>query len=157
MPGENDDVIKLYWRVEQKCRKYTRIFTYYIFVNQSMYMTAIILSIYSMLNNDYDTSKWLLAWSVPFDTKNLSVLQWYLLWSVQFGFGLAYSTSALTVTAYFVCGCFYIDGLCDHFEFLVQSTNADLDVKNGEWSSDRIECIKVKLCKAIDVQEKIYE
>lgn len=150
----------MYWRVEQKCRKYTKIFTYYIFINQSMYMTAIILSVLSMLNGDFDTSKWLLAWSVPFDTQNLTVFQWYLLWFAQFGFGLAYSSSALTVTSYFVCGCFYIGGLCDHFEFLINSITEDFHVKGSEWSSVGIELsfnIRMKLCKAIDVHEKIYE
>lgn len=122
-----------------------------------MYMTAIILSILSMLNGDFDTSKWLLAWSVPFDTQHLTVLEWYLLWFAQFGFGLAYSSSALTVTSYFVCGCFYIGGLCEHFEFLINSTTEDLHVANSGWSSERIGRIRMKLCKAIDVHEKIYE
>lgn len=120
-------------------------------------MAAIVVSILSMLVGDFDTSQWMLPWSVPFDTQNLTVLQWYLLWFTQFSFGLAYSSSTLTVTSYFVCGCFYIGGLCAHFEYLLNSTSEDLHVDDSGWSSERIERIRSKLCKAIGVHEKIYE
>lgn len=151
----------MYWSIEQKCRKYTKIIACYIILNQSMYTAAIVVSVCSMVNGDFDTSNWLLPWSVPFDTINLSVLQWYLLWFTQFSFGLAYSSSTLTVTSYFVCGCFYIDGFYQHFKFLIHSISNDLKfyhkAANENDREKKAQCIKDKLFKAIDIHTKIYE
>lgn len=126
-----------------------------------MYTAAIIVSVCNMLNGDYDTSKWLLPWGVPFDTDNLTVFQWYMLWFTQFNFGLAYSTSTLTVTSYFVCGCCYLSGLCDHFAFLLETIKIDLVSNRNEENpikfEARIQLIKEKLCKAVDVHSKVYE
>lgn len=159
--GDELEIIDLYWKIEQKCRKYTKIISCYIILNQSMYTAAVIVSVYDMLNNNYDTSNWLLPWGVPFDTANLSVFQWYLLWFTQFSFGLAYSSSTLTVTSFFVSGCLYLGGLCDHFTFLTESIGNDFKLNENENNlvkyNIRIQLIREKLCKAIRVHMNLNE
>lgn len=159
--GCDPEIIDLYWKIEQKCRKYTKVISCYIILNQSMYTAAIIVSVCDMLNNNYDTSNWLLPWGVPFDTDNLTVFQWYLLWFEQFSFGLAYSSSTLTVTSFFVSGCLYLGGLCDHFAFLFKSIENDLKLNENEKNiyklNIRRQLIKAKLCKAIRVHMNLYE
>lgn len=126
-----------------------------------MYTAAIIVSVCDMLNNNFDTSNWLLPWSVPFDTDHLSVLQWYLLWFEQFSFGVAYSLSTLTVTAFFVSGCIYIGGLCDHFRYIINSIKETIrsnqNEKNPNKYQIRINQIQEKLCAAIRIHMNIYE
>lgn len=159
--AKDQDVTNLYWRIEQKCRKYTKIISCYLILNQSMYTAAIIMSVFDMLNGDYDTSKWLLPWGVPFDTNNLTAFQWYMMWFTQFSFGLAYSTSTITVTSYFVCGCCYLSGLCEHFTFLLETIRTVLVSNRNEENRikhlARVQLMKEKLCKAIDVHSKVYE
>lgn len=158
---QQKDIINLYWNVEQKCRKFTKIIGCYIWLNQSMYAAAIVVSVLSMMNRDFDTSKWILPWGVPFDTNDLSIFSWYLLWFSQFGYGFAYSSSTISVATYFVCCCFYIGGLYDHFGFLIESIKNDLELNQSEENDEnrhkRIQLIKEKLGKAVCVHAKMYE
>lgn len=126
-----------------------------------MYAAAIVVSVCGMLNGDYDTSKWLLPWSVPFDTNNLTVFQWYLLWFTQFSFGFAYSSSTLTVTSFFVCGCFYLTALCDHFTFLIETIKSYLEINQNEEKpveqKRAAQVIGEIFCEAIELHNRIYE
>lgn len=161
VPEHDEQIYYIYFNTEQKCRQFTKNFVKFIFINQQMYLAAMIFSIYSMIVGNFDTSTWILPFKcwVPFNTE--SVYGYYLHWFIQFSMGMAYSSSQVTITAYFVCCCYYIVAICDHYKFVMQTikteTDKNLDEKNPLLYQKRNCEIKKKLLEAIDIHVKAYE
>ncbi|XP_031617477.1 odorant receptor 4-like [Contarinia nasturtii] len=160
--AENDEqVASIHWNTEQNCRQFTAKFMKFVFANQSMYAASLLFSFYCMIVNNFDTSTWILPFTlwVPFNTEHL--LGWYLLLFIQFSMGMAYSMSQVTITAYFVCCCNYIGAICEHFNLLMNSVRADvefnLNEKNPHLHQNRCREIERKLATAVSIHEKAYD
>lgn len=126
-----------------------------------MAVVSLFFSIYSVYVGNVDTSKYYLPFrfAVPWNTK--PYFGWFMLWFYNLNAGIVYAAVIASVTAYFVCCCFYINGICDHFDLLIYSLEEDLE--RNQFENDPIKyqklCRKVKetLCKAIDSQVKALE
>lgn len=161
VPDHDEQIYQIYWDTEQKCRKFTQMFVKFIFFNQQMYAAAMIFSIYCIIEGNFDISTWVLPFKcwAPFNTE--TVFGYYVMWMIQFSMGLAYSSSQVTITAYFVCCCYYIVAICDHFKFLIKSFNVEvetnLEEKNPLVYQKKNREIQEKITEAIDVNVKAYE
>lgn len=148
--ADDDEIYKMYWKNEQKCRKFTKIMTYYVLLHQSIVMACLFYSIYCITVGNLDTSTWVIAFNivVPFDTQSL--FGWYLQWLIQLSMSISYVLSVVSVTSYFVCCCFYIQTICDHFDMLVKS----IEQKDGEIGERTQE---KKIIEAIEIHVKVFE
>lgn len=127
----------------------------------SLYVLPFIAFVRSLLNNDYDSSKLLLPWVVPFDSDNLSSLQWFILWCIEFGYGIAYSYGTFMVMAFFIGGCYYLVSLCDQFKFLTKLIETDFELSQNEKNPKKYQAILRKIeanqYKSIDIHSKVFE
>lgn len=149
----------IYWRVEQKCKKYTKLIGCYPL--KLMFVAAFIYSIYCIWSGNHDTSTWVLPYtiSVPFDTKPIH--GWYMLWVIETNIGVTYALSMITISSFFVCCCFYIAGICEHFDFLMVSLNEITESIRNEKNPIKIKKqhleMKRKLAQAINIHINIFE
>lgn len=123
---------EIYWKAEQRCRKHAKIMACYPLLQQIMYVSALYVSISSIIAGVYDTSAWSLPFQmcVPFNTEKFS--GWYLLWFIQLNESLTYAYCMIATTLYFVCCCFYIGALCDHLDYLFREIKNEMDVCQNE-------------------------
>ncbi|XP_055295179.1 uncharacterized protein LOC129564952 [Sitodiplosis mosellana] len=161
IPDDDEQTYYLYWNTEQKCRDFSAKFVKFIVVNQLMFVAALFFSIYCMIVGNFDTSTWILPFEcwVPFSTE--TPYGYYLKWFIQFSMGIAYSSSQVTITAYFVCCCHYIVSICDHYKFVMKLIGLETE-KNQEEKSPLIHQkrnyeIRRKLAEAINIHMKSYE
>lgn len=152
-------IFNIYWAIEQKCRKCTKIIAFYPLI--MMFVAAAFYSIYCILTGNLDTTTWILPYklSVPFDTRTIH--GWYCLWFIQTNVGISYSVVMVTISTYFACCCFYIDGICEHFDYLIHSINQHME-SNGEMENaslirKMILNMKITLSEAVIVHNKIFE
>lgn len=132
----------------------------WVVINHTMTFISLIISIVSILMGKYDTSKWILPLDlvVPFNTE--SVFGWYWLWFYNLQLNIAYSVCLALTISHFICGCFYICGICEHSHFLVQSLK---NLKSVQTEDDGIKNqkrnlqIKQTLCEFIDTQNNVFE
>lgn len=137
------EVMKIYEKNEEKCRKNTKTMGFYIFVNQSTYITASLYSVYCMFSGNWDTTTWPLPFhfAVPFNEN--TILGWYLVCIAQFSVSLCYALSLISVSSYFFCSCNYIAAICDHFSSLLHSIAAMFEPEqetNGFENVQKLSC-----------------
>lgn len=155
----DDEILKIYWKTEEKCRKVTKLMPCYPLI--LMFVAAVIYSIYCMLTGNRDTTTWILPYRmiVPFDT--VSIHGWYLLWFIQSNVGFSYSVVMVTISSYFACCCFYIQTLCDHFEYLIDSLKniVEENPAKGNVSLSERKRLKMKetLSQAVCIHIKTFE
>lgn len=115
---QDGDVFEKYWNIELKCRRVTRIMVNLVFVHQLPYI-AVFYTICRIYVGNFDTSSWphLFNFAVPFDAK--SVFGWYLLWFIQFIVDFLHVFCMVFNSSYFVCCCYYVEGICEHFDFVM--------------------------------------
>lgn len=121
--GRENEVDCLYWANEQKCRALTKnMFKYYLMFNESSIVASFLFSIVMVLTGNFDASKIILPFtlSVPFETD--SIWGWYSLWFIQLNISIAYASTMIGITSYFICCCLYVSTICDHLELVMQST-----------------------------------
>lgn len=158
---EDPDISEIYWRAEQKCRKYTKKITSYFFINEAIFLGAPLFSFYCILTGNTDASTWALPFdlSVPFDTN--TILGWYLTWFFQFNISLCYVSCTITITTYFVCCCIYLAAICEHFGFLFDSVAEDVERNRGETipmkHRKRKRTIEEKMGKIVATHAKVFE
>lgn len=151
-----DEIFNIYWKTERKCRKLTKLMPCYPLM--LMFVAAVLYSIYCMITGNRDTTTWILPYkmSVPFNTRTIH--GWYILWFVQSNTGLSYSLVMVTISSYFVCCCFYIEALCDHFDYLIHSlkdvTEENEAIKNFQ---EKMQTIKNTISQAVCIHIKVFE
>lgn len=157
----DEDEVAIYWKNEKYCRKRTKQSLYYVAFNQASFVITLLFSVYFLFIGKFDSSKLLLPFNLilPFDTK--TVLGWYILWFIEFNIGFSYVISMVGITSYFVCCCFYICTICDHFQWLLQSLEADVkrnqSEKNTQKHTQNLKKIKEKFLHAIEINIKAFE
>ncbi|XP_031637097.1 uncharacterized protein LOC116349691 [Contarinia nasturtii] len=157
-------IYDIYWKNEQICRKYTKIIAYYVFMNQAAYLMVLIAPIYSIIHGIFDPSKWKLMYNliIPFDETEL--FGWFVHYFAQFNVGLTYSLILVSITSYFVCGCFYVNSICNHFDHLINSIKdtiepTEVDETNEIKARVRTDWRRVKeqLSEAINLHVEIFD
>lgn len=155
------DAHNIYWNTEQKCRKYSKIMFYFVILEQTLIIYALVVSIYDITNGSYDTSGWALPFfiSVPFNTETL--FGWYLLAFINVNISFAYSLGSITLTSYFISCCFYICAACEHYDLNIGRVTIEVELNQHEKNAlncmDREQNIRIHLCKAINTHNKLYE
>lgn len=143
--------------------------SYFIPMNQSMFLMVLFCFILNILIGNTNTLNIFLPYHtvVPFDTHNN--WGWILLWFIQFNMGISYALSMVSIISYFVCCCFYIGAICEHFKFLICSIETDVTNKKAE-NKGKIKKIseqseetkkllsdKQKINKAVELHMTLFE
>lgn len=153
------------------CRKQTKIMGFYIFVNQSTYVTASLYSIYCMISGNWDAKTWPLPFdfSVPFNDR--TVWGWYIVCLLQFNLSLCYAFGLISVSSYYFCSCKYIITLCEHMRILIHSATTIFAPKDEDTVSKKTKKLfdnmknepqslleaQNQLKRAIELNLKIFE
>lgn len=126
-----------------------------------MFVAAFFYSIYCLSTGNRDTSTWILPYtiSVPFDTKTIQ--GWYMLWVIHTNIGVTYDAIMINISSFFVCCCFYIAGICEHFDWVINSLNDDVTFIRSEKNSADIQkrhiAMKKKLAKSVKIHIHLFE
>lgn len=157
---ENDPI--LYWRAEQKYRKYSKMMTITLLVyDQFAYVSTFISSIYWISIGNCDASTWpvLFDLSVPFDSK--TICGWYLQMLFAACMDLAFLICMLHSTIHFIGCCIYMAAICEHFDLIMRTIQAtvehNLREKSPRKCSDNKAKINAQIREAIQIHVKIYE
>lgn len=159
--AQSDKIINIYQNVEKKCLRYTKRISIYIYMDQIMFVVSICLSIYSILLGNIDTASWDLPYrlSVPFSTK--SIWGWLLMWFCQSNLAMSYSLAMVSVTSHFVCCCLYTNAICDHFNYLINLLNEEIDLNRTEKYpkkyKKRCQIIKKTFSVAVELHNNITQ
>lgn len=154
-------MFEIFWKTEQKCRKFTDWLTKYVFFNQTAFLGHLLNSIYSICIGNYDTTTWPQSFKIftPFNTGTIS--GWYFMWLIQFNVGVAYAICSISITSYFVCCCYYIGAICDRFDFHIKSVEkcAELLLKitNPVEYGKIFERIKSNISQAIETHVQVFQ
>lgn len=152
-------MIAIYWDNEQKCRKTTKRISYFIALNQGVFIAIFFFSIFCLLTEEFDIFAIALPikFAVPFEITTIP--RWYALWLIEFNIGLAYGFSVVSGTSYFVCCCFYIGAICDHYKLIIQSRIKYIGSPSSEKNNAKKlqEKIKKLLSQAIDIHVNGFE
>lgn len=153
---DGPEVYDNYWANEQKCRRITDLLIKYISFNQSTFVVALIYAFYNISIGNMNTSTWFLPFSMdpPFNTESFT--GWFILWFFQQNMSLAYITCMVTITSYFVCCCFYIETMCNHFDLLMRLKREKSNTKRRE-SKENGPRFKEKLHEAVKLHINIFE
>lgn len=153
--GGSTEIDDLYWKTEQKCRKYTLQIGLYVLVHTSEFGVSLLFTIISIIYGNYNPENWLLYFKLtyPFDERK-SVFNWFAAWFIEANLSFAYSICLTSAASYFVSCALYIIAMCDHFTLLMHSidrqNNLQQTVKN------RIQ-IKRMLAKSIELHVRLIE
>lgn len=104
---------------------------YFIPANQAVLTASVLYSSICVLFGEYDTSNWILQFPIYTPFNKSTVIGWYCEWFIQFIIGASYASYMSTITSFFVCCCFYIMTLCNHFDALCQLLKNDVQGKNS--------------------------
>lgn len=156
-----DEIFDIYWRIEQKCRKYTKVLCLFILANQAMFMPPIYHSVSKIMVGDMDTSTWKLPFTTASPFGRGTVWGWYVLWSIQFLTGCGYTLCLCCGISYIFCCCMYIGAMCEHFDLHMRSIAKEVeqneDEKNPIMYRKRYMKIKENFYKAVEIHVNIYE
>lgn len=154
----DDDVNDIYWKNEQKCRKYTLRIILYVVFHTLEFTIVIFYAISCMLNGNFDTSHWYLSIKLVFPFKTESLFGWFAAWFIEISISFGYSIYMTALTSYFVSCFLYICSMCDHFsllmKFIDRYTIPNIDYDQNK--TNRIQITKT-LTNAIQLHVKIFE
>lgn len=125
------------------------------------YMMSLVFSVLCIFVNNFDTSTWTLFFNfaVPINTKSIWV--WYLLLFAQCSVDLSYVLSMVAITSYFVCCCFYIWAICDHFDYVIHSIDGTVEQNemddNPRQNEENVRKVTEQMGKAIAVHNNAIE
>lgn len=149
----NSEDFQMYHDVEQMCRKYTKSYAIIILLNVMSLTGPLLHSFFCLITGVYDTSKWIVPFKfvVPFDTR--PIWKWYMQWIYGLISILAYTGTMASLSAHFISCCLYIQGICRHFELIIDSIQDDvrqneIETKPSQYRMRSLE-IKMKTCKLV--------
>lgn len=159
--ADEDGIFNMYWKIEQKCQKYTKIIGTFIILSQTEMIPSLIYSIYNINVGNLDTSTWILPLSIGFPISTETIWGWYLMWLSELFIGYGYSVCTSTATSYFVSICLYIGAVCDHFDFQMRTIGNDIEknveVENSAKCHEKYTKMREMIHKAIEIQVEVYE
>lgn len=159
--GGDGEIPNIHWKNEQRCRKFTKSMSNFIIANETVLTLSFCYSTVCVCIGNYDTTNWVLQFPMKTPFNKEAVIGWYCIWCIQFIQSFSYAICMVTLTTYFVCCCFYIVTLCDHFQELCRLINKDVDqiqkVKNLPNSQNMYQRISKRLYQAIDLHVTTFE
>lgn len=151
-----------YWIAEQKSYQYIRKLSIFVFFQTFSIVFIFFFSIYLIWIGNVDTSTYFLPLrlAAPFSTDTL--LGWYTFWFYQFVDIIAFLGAAIVTALHFGGYCFYLQALCDHFDYLIQSNDNELNQNRGSGprqvsATRRSSIARKNLSNAIEHHNTIYE
>lgn len=151
----------IYWECEQKCRKLTQRFSYFVIFHTSAFTIGLTYALICIAFGNYDTSRWYLPFAMvsPFD--QTSVVGWILTWMIQVSEAISYALPMSLVTSYFVSCCYYINSMVEHTNLMINSVTTDVERMQSEKSSGQIGTLRYRLITQLSnvviIHNKIYE
>lgn len=127
----------------------------------SMFSASVLYSVYCIFSGNHDTSTWILPYkaNVPFDMDTIH--RWYIVLFVQANMSFSYFLVMIMISSCFVCCCFYIEALGEHFEFIINSLKGDVEPNrtggNAALHQKKYQKIKETLSQAVYMQIKAVE
>lgn len=93
-------------------------------------MLNLINAIFSITIGNFNTTSWKLMFNIssPFDQTD--AFSWFIRWFIEICMGVTYSLTIVYITSYFVACCFYINAMCEHFDFLMCSIGKNTEKDN---------------------------
>lgn len=151
---ENSEAYKIYKNTEEICQKVTKLLACYPLM--TIFVAALFYSFYQMFIGNFDTSTWILPYtvSVPFSTDE--IWKWYILWFLQTNMGLTYSLSTVIASAHFVGSCFYIGGICQHFDLVIESIQKNAELYENEMNSRKSQLLRENIRKQLTQAVKLH-
>lgn len=158
---ENEKISETYWGAEKACRKTTKLMFGYIIFHEQVFVASLIYSIYCICGGNTDTSKWPLVFNLvtPLDVKTVS--GWLTMWFYQLNVSICYTLSTVSTISYFICCCYYITTIRDHFKLNIDSIKeflSDRRFKNDATNDgNQFGRIKQQLHEAIEIHVNMFE
>lgn len=150
----------MYRNAEKKSKQFIEKMAVFVLLQQTSFINALLFSIYCICIGNFDTSTYYLPLRLALPFSIDSMLRWYLFLMLQVSIGFAYVFCAIPVISFFVCCCFYLDAICDHFDYLIALVDAEFG-KGGMKSEDQVTKSSLNarnfLINSIDHHNKIYE
>lgn len=129
-------------------------------MQQTGFVFPLFYSIYCICLGNFDTSTYYLPLRTATPFNNDSLLGWYQIYLIQFCAGITYMFS-MVATLYFVGCCFYLEALCDHFDYLIESIDNEFHQDEGASNVDFVwkNSLNARkhLSNVIDHHNMIYE
>lgn len=136
--------------VEEKCCQFAEKLGAFVLSQQTAFVFPLFYSIYCICMGNVDTSTYYLPLRIAAPFSIDSLLGWYIFWVFQFITGVTYMFSVVA-TLYFVCCCFYLGALCDHFDHLIESLDDEFR------QTFDVLVVRKRFNDIIDHQNTIYE
>lgn len=155
------DAPNSYWNCEMKCRRLTKRFLCYGCIHLSIFLPVLVFVFIDIFKGEFDGSAYNLPFNtvVPFDMHTVSGL--LFVWFLQLNESFTYNVHMITTTTQFVCFCYYIFAICDHFNHLIDSIHFDSQqiqmVSNRETRQQMWLNARVKLQRAVEIHVDVYE
>lgn len=142
-----------------KCRHFMKFFFGFVCSQSSLFLIELLRAIVDICMGNTDTSAWKLLFNlfVPFDT--VSIFGWLLYWLFQWTTAVSYVLSVVLTTTHFMCFCYYIFAICDHFDLLIDLFHFDSEQSGSDLRSypEMWRNSMKKLQHAIELHVQIYE
>lgn len=95
--------------------------------DQITYVIGYFCTFYYISIGNFDTATWPTVFQMPIPIDTTSIFGWYLVYTGDTIMDIIFMLGNILATTYFVSCCFYIDAICDHFEFCIASIQTNLD------------------------------
>lgn len=122
----------------------------------SIFLSNFSNAIISIFMGDRNTSEWSLSFtmSIPFVDKT-RIVGWLMTSFLEINIAISYSIVMVSITSYFICCCFYIETLCEHFAALISRNEVErTHEKNQQKSSGNPQ---QQFSDAVKLHVKIFE
>lgn len=155
---ENAEINDIYWNTEQKCRKYTLRIGLYVILHTLEFGVLLVYVLVCIAIGINNPSSWPLFFKLylPFNEYE-NILNWFAAWFLQFNLSFGYSIVMTSVTSYFVSCSIYINGMCDHFNLLMQSVKEHTKRYQTETNVESLLQVVQILTTAIQLHVKTIE
>lgn len=157
----DEEASTLYWENEIKCRKFSTAFFHFGCCHVLSLTTALIPAFYGILTGNIVTSAWGLPFNIVLPVSKESVSGWFLYWFYSIHIDMIYTLCMILPTSHFVCFCYYIIAICNHFGLIISSVRNDSQQIRKEKNTNKHpkmwRDVKKKVCRAVDLHINSYE
>lgn len=157
----DEDALNIYRGWEIKCRHFMKFFFGFVGSQSSLFLIELLRAIIDICMGNSDTSAWNLLFNLYFPFETESIFGWLLYWLFQWTTAVSYVLSVVLTTTQFMCFCYYISAICDHFDLLIglyHSNSERIQNGNDSQSYQRMwQNSMEKLQHAVEIHVRIYE
>lgn len=154
----------MYRNAEQRCHRFMQKMGGFLVFHHTPFLIALLYPLYCVCIGNFDTSTYYLPFRIAIPFSIASVFKWYLYYVfIQLATANAYIFCVIPAISYFVCCGFYLDTLCDHFDYLIGLVEAEFDQSTSQDPDDHATAhnralnARKRLSDTVDHHNKIYE